>query len=54
MLYKLAEYINAKFNPPGFDIFRFITFRSALAAITALLISFILGPKIINILKKKF
>ncbi|MEO6695575.1 MAG: phospho-N-acetylmuramoyl-pentapeptide-transferase [Ignavibacteria bacterium] len=53
MLYKLAEYINMKYNPPGFDIFRFITFRSALAAMTALLISFILGPKIIRYLKKK-
>jgi len=53
MLYKLAEYINANFNPPGFDIFKFITFRSALAAITALLISFILGPRIIKILQRK-
>lgn len=53
MLYKLADYLNAKFNPPGFDIFRFITFRSALAAITALLISFIVGPKIIKFLQKK-
>ena len=53
MLYKLAEYINANFNPPGFDLFRFITFRSALSAITALLISFVLGPRIIKFLKKK-
>ncbi|MEO8664870.1 MAG: phospho-N-acetylmuramoyl-pentapeptide-transferase [Ignavibacteria bacterium] len=53
MLYKLAELINAKFNPPGFDVFRFITFRSALAAITALLFSFIIGPKIIRILQRK-
>ncbi|MEO8447564.1 MAG: phospho-N-acetylmuramoyl-pentapeptide-transferase, partial [bacterium] len=53
MLFKLAELINEKFNPPGFDIFRFITFRSALAAVTALLISFVLGPKIIRILQRK-
>jgi phospho-N-acetylmuramoyl-pentapeptide-transferase len=52
MLYKLAEYINAVYDPPGFDVFRFITFRSAMAAITALFISFVLGPKIIRILKK--
>ncbi len=52
MLYKLADYINEKFNPPGFDLFRFITFRSALAALTALLFSFIIGPKIIKILHK--
>lgn len=53
MLYKLAEYINANFNPPGFDLFRFITFRSALSAITALLISFVFGPRIIKFLKTK-
>ena len=48
MLYILAEYINKTFNPPGFDIFRFITWRSALAAITAMIISFWIGPKIIR------
>lgn len=53
MFYYLFEYINRAFNPPGFDIFRFLTFRSALAAITALLFSFILGPKIIGKLKQK-
>jgi len=53
MLYYLFNFINQKFSPPGFDIFRFITFRSAATAVTALLISFILGPKIIDYLKKK-
>lgn len=48
MLYYLAEFINKRFNPPGFDIFRYITWRSALAAITAMLISFWIGPKIIR------
>jgi phospho-N-acetylmuramoyl-pentapeptide-transferase len=52
MFYYLFEYINKVFNPPGFDVFRFLTFRSAVAAITALLISFIFGPKIIERLKK--
>src|SRR4028118_1508392 len=28
----------------GFNVFRYITFRTAFAALTALLISFILGP----------
>ena len=53
MLYFLAEYINEKFNPPGFNIFRYLTFRSALAAITALIFTFIVGPRILNYLKKK-
>src|SRR5512138_1672128 len=48
MLYYLAEFINKKFNPPGFDVFRFITWRSALAAITAMIISFWIGPRIIK------
>lgn len=53
MLYYLAEYINRKFNPPGFDIFRFITWRSAIAAITAMIISFWIGPKILRKLKER-
>jgi phospho-N-acetylmuramoyl-pentapeptide-transferase len=53
MLYYLFEYINKAFNPPGFDIFRFLTFRSALAAITGLVFALFLSPKIIGILKIK-
>lgn len=53
MLYYLALWIKQTFNPPGFGVFQYITFRSAAAAITALLISFIAGPKIIDFLRKK-
>jgi phospho-N-acetylmuramoyl-pentapeptide-transferase len=53
MFYYLFDYINKIFNPPGFDAFRFLTFRSALSAITALIMSFYLGPKLINYLRKK-
>ena len=52
MLYYLFDYINKVFSPPGFKVFRFLTFRSALAAITALFLAFYLGPKIIRILQK--
>ena len=52
MLYYFFDYINKVYNPPGFDIFRFLTFRSAAAAITGLVIAFWLGPKIIKILSK--
>jgi phospho-N-acetylmuramoyl-pentapeptide-transferase len=52
MLYYLFEWLNKMYSPPGFDIFRFLTFRSALAAITALFLSFYLGPRIIRILQK--
>tara|TARA_B100000315_G_scaffold62791_1_gene56997 strand:- start:8341 stop:9444 length:1104 start_codon:yes stop_codon:yes gene_type:complete len=37
----------------GFNIFQYITFRASMAAITALFISFVIGPKIINYLKNK-
>ena len=53
MFYYLFDYINETFNPPGFDIFRFLTFRSALAAITALVLSFYIGPKMIKYLQRK-
>lgn len=52
MLYWFLEYLQNNFNPPGFGIFGYITVRSALAAITALIISLIFGKKIINWLKK--
>lgn len=53
MLYYLALFLQNAFNPPGFGLFKYITFRSAAAAITALLISFIFGPMIIRYLKNK-
>jgi len=53
MLYYLFEYINYIFSPPGFDVFKYLSFRSALSAITALLFSFFIGPKILKLLKKK-
>jgi phospho-N-acetylmuramoyl-pentapeptide-transferase len=36
----------------GFNVFRYITVKAALAAVTALLFSMIVGPKIISLLKK--
>jgi phospho-N-acetylmuramoyl-pentapeptide-transferase len=52
MLYYFLDYINRLFHPAGFGIFRFITFRAGAAAVTALIIAFWLGPKIIRILKE--
>ncbi len=46
LLYPLKTYYSA------FNLFRYITFRSALAAVTALLISFWVGPMIIRILHR--
>jgi phospho-N-acetylmuramoyl-pentapeptide-transferase len=52
MLYYLFEMLERQFHPPGFGVFKYITFRSALAAITALLISFVIGPIVIRKLHK--
>lgn len=52
MLYWLLDYLQQNFDPPGFGVFSYITVRSALAAVTALIISLIFGQKIINWLKK--
>ncbi|WP_028974859.1 phospho-N-acetylmuramoyl-pentapeptide-transferase [Spirochaeta cellobiosiphila] len=46
LLYPLVKYFTA------FNVFQYISFRSAYAAVTALFISFIFGPKIIMLLKK--
>lgn len=46
LLFPLREYIS------GFNLFRYITFRSAWAAITALVISFFVGPYIIKKLRQ--
>lgn len=53
MLYYLFNYIHSVVDIPGLGLFRYITFRAGGAAITALIIAFWLGPKIIAILKRK-
>jgi len=50
MLYYLFYPLHDKFF--AFNLFRYITFRAAYAGITALLISFIFGPKLIRFLKR--
>lgn len=53
MLYYLFDYINELYSPPGFGVFKFLSFRSSLAAMTALALAFFVGPKIIKFLKRK-
>jgi len=53
MLYYITEFIRQQFDPPGFGLFRFITFRAGAAAVTALLIAFWMGPKVITFLRKR-
>jgi phospho-N-acetylmuramoyl-pentapeptide-transferase len=49
VLYKLLYPLTRFFT--GFNIFKYITFRAAYAAITALLISFLVGPPLIRMLR---
>lgn len=53
MLYYLIHYLEAQYHPPGFQAIEFITVRAALAAITALGIALIAGPRVIEALKQK-
>jgi phospho-N-acetylmuramoyl-pentapeptide-transferase len=47
LLYPLRDYISA------FNIFRYITFRTAYATVTSLLICFVFGPMLIRMLKER-
>ena len=50
MLYHLLYPLRDAFS--GFNVFRYITFRSAGAVLTALLVSFLLGPSMIAWLRR--
>ncbi len=52
MLYYLFSYLH-RTNFPGAGLFHYISFRSALAIITSLIISMVFGKRIIRILQKK-
>ncbi len=51
MLYYLSFPLSTSYS--GFNVFRYITFRAAMAALLALLISFLLGPWLIRTLTEK-
>lgn len=50
MLYHLLYPLHTEIS--AFNVFRYITFRSAYAMVTALLISFVLGPALIRMLRR--
>ncbi len=52
MLYYLFNYLESHYHLPGAGLFRYITFRSALAFVMALFISVFYGKKIISKLRK--
>ena len=53
MLYHLFKYLNNHFDFPGSGLFEFISFKAALAVITSLIITLILGGELIRFLHKK-
>ncbi len=46
MLLELARYLAADIH--GFNVFNYITLRAVMATLTALIISFVVGPKMIK------
>jgi len=52
MLYYLFEFLENNYNLPGTSVFYYISFRSALAIITSLLVSLVFGGSIIKLIKK--
>ena len=50
MLYELLYALHNYFTP--LNVFRYITFRTSLASLTSFLITFVIAPKIITMLKR--
>ncbi|MBO4738266.1 MAG: phospho-N-acetylmuramoyl-pentapeptide-transferase [Bacteroidales bacterium] len=53
MLYSLFNWLDTNFNLPGTGVFKYISFRTAMAALLSLFLSMIIGKYVINFLKKK-
>jgi phospho-N-acetylmuramoyl-pentapeptide-transferase len=52
MLYYILELVERLYHPPGTGLVKYLTFRAAAAAVTALVIAFWAGPKVIAMLKR--
>ena len=53
MLYHLFKYLGIQFDFPGAGLFQYLSFRSAVAIMLALLITLLLGKRIIRLLQRK-
>lgn len=53
MLYYLFEWLNENFKIPGSGMFQYISFRTAMAVITSLIITTVYGSRLINWLRDK-
>lgn len=53
MLFHLFDFLERQYDFPGAGLFRYITFRAALSVIISLLITLVLGARIIRFIKEK-
>ncbi|MBO4402787.1 MAG: phospho-N-acetylmuramoyl-pentapeptide-transferase [Bacteroidales bacterium] len=53
MLYTFFRWLDVQFDLPGAGVFQYISFRMAMAAITSLLLSMVIGKFVIKFLRKK-
>src|SRR5205085_1657464 len=53
MLYYLFQWLKQEWNVPGSGLFQYITFRAAFSIILSLVISALVGKRIIDFLRRK-
>lgn len=53
MLYYLLDWLNDTYDIPGFGVFQYLSFRSILSIIFSLIISLLIGKRIILLLQRK-
>src|ERR1035437_6824048 len=53
MFYYLFNFLDKHFNLPGAGVFQYISFRAAMAILVSLIISMVLGKRIISLLQRK-
>ena len=53
MLYYLFEFLEKTYQFPGAGVFQYISFRSAMAVITSLIVSMLFGARIIEYIRRK-
>ncbi len=53
MLYHLFDFLDTQYDLPGAGLFKYITFRAALAVVISLIITIVLGFRIITIIKNR-
>lgn len=52
MLYYFFQWLDVEYNVPGFGVFKYLTFRAILSFVFSLIISLLIGGKIIDFLRK--